>query len=288
MKQNRKIFLAIMIGMGAYCAFALLQDRNTMAQEKVVLFIESGSRVECKEIIIEDCRDEYADYCKDKKTLLFVNSKNQIVERDIAGEEQVLDIEAIDLTETVSNVQYGPVDESLCFIYENKIYQYSLDDKVLTRKTDGIDSTWRKTYIWENEACGYKLVDNGKFSELYSMDRKEDLEQKVCDGWIQSIGQVQENKIYALQVYSNATHDSSTADLRNRIVEIDISNGNIEIIQEMGSWMEGNYLFVCNEDDIFYIQKKGKKKYLYRVSLDTRLKEKVYSTRNEVIGLAVD
>lgn len=120
------------------------------------------------------------------------------------------------------------------------------------------------------------------------MDMNENLEQKVCEGWIQSIGQVQENKIYALEVYSNAAHDSSTADLRNRIIAIDISNGNIEIIQEIGSWMEGNYLFVCNEDDIFYIRKKGKKEYLYRINLNTGLKEKVYSTRNKVIGLAVN
>lgn len=291
MKQIKKKFLAIIIVMGACCVFTFLGNRNTLTQEKaekVILFVESGSRIECNEIIIDDCRDEYVDYCKDKRTLLFVNSKNQIVERDIAGEEQVLDIEAVDLTETVTNVQYGPVDESLYFIYEDEIYQYSLDDKVLTKKTDGIGSTWRRTYIWENEEYGYKLVDNGKYSELYCMDMNGDLEQKVCDGWIQSIGQVQENKVYALQVYSNATHDSSLADLRNRIIAIEISNGNIEIIQELGNWMEGNYLFACNEDDIFYIQKKEEKQYLYRVNLNTGLKKKVYSTRNKVIGLAVD
>lgn len=252
MKQNRKFFLAIIIGMVAYCAFILLVNKNTMTQEKVVLLIDSSSRVECREIMIEDCRDECIDYCRDKGSLLFVNSKNQIVERDIAGEEQVMGIEAVDLTETVSNVQYGPFNESIYFIYENKIHQYSLDDKAVTKKTDGIDSTWRRTYIWENDECGYKLVDNGKFSELYSMDMNENL------------------------------------DLRNRIIAIDISNGNIEIIQEIGSWMEGNYLFVCNEDDIFYIQKKGKKEYLYRINLNTGLKEKVYSTRNKVIGLAVN
>lgn len=289
-KQNKKNFLAIIIVIGICCVFALWGNRNTLTPEKaekVILFVESGSR-ECKEIIIDDCRDEYVDYCKDKRTLLFVNSKNQIIERDIAGEEQVLDIEAVDLTETVSNVQYAPGDESLYFIYENEIYQYSLDDKALTKKTDGIDSTWSRTYIWENDEYGYKLVDNGRFSELYSMDMKEDLEQKVCDGYIRSIGQVQENKVFALQEYSNPTHDSSTVDLRNRIIAIDISNGNIEIIQELGSWMDGNYLFVCNEDDIFYIQKKRKKECLYRVNLNTGSKKKVYSTRNKVIGIAVN
>lgn len=91
-----------------------------------------------------------------------------------------------------------------------------------------------------------------------------------------------------MQEYSNPTHDSSTVDLRNRIIAIDISNGNIEIIQELGSWMDGNYLFVCNEDDIFYIQKKRKKECLYRVNLNTGSKKKVYSTRNKVIGIAVN
>ena len=288
MKQNKIFFGAIIIGIVACCAFVLLGNRNTMTQEKVVLFIDSDSRVECKEIVIEDCRDECIDYCKDKETLLFVNSKNQIVERNIAGEEQIMNIEAVDLTETVSNVQYGPYDDSIYFIYENEIYQYSLNDKVVVKKTDGIGSYWRRTFIWKNDEYGYKLVDNGKFSELYSMDMNENLEQKICEGWIQSIGQAQENKIYALEVYSNAVHDSSMAGLCNRIIAIDISNGNTEIVQEIGGWMDGNYLFVCNGDDIFYIQKKGKKEYLYKVNLSTGLKEKIYSTRNKVIGLAVN
>ncbi|MDE6387617.1 MAG: hypothetical protein K2L82_07415 [Lachnospiraceae bacterium] len=283
----KKIFL-IIIGMGICCAYLLLGNRNTMAPKKVVLFIGGDSQVECKEIAIEDCRDEHIDYCKDKRTMLFVNSRNQIIERNIAGEEHVIDIEAINLIETVSNVEYDSLGSDIYFIYDNMIYKYSLNDKILTKKTDGIGSTWRRTYIWKNNEHGYKLIDNGTFSELYSIDMNDNLVQKVCEGWVQSIGQVQGNKIYALEVYSNAKNDASTVDLRNRIIAIDVSEGQIETIQELGRWMDGNHLFTCNEEDIFYIQIKGKKEYLYRVNLNTGLKQKIYSTRNKVVGLAVD
>ena len=293
MKRNKKIFLlaavviVIIIGAAVCCKFIFLTDRDTTEPEKVVLFIDGEPDFECREVVLEDCREECVDYNPEKGSLLFVNGENQIVERDISGEEHVIDIEAMDLTEPVSNVQYGPDDTSICFVYENKIYQYSFKDQEILYETDGRGGYRRRTYIWENDECGYKLMHNERgMSELYRMDKREEAGQKVCEGQIWSIGQVQGNKIYALETYDGPYY-SSVAESRSRIVAVDISDGTKETIQELGSWSwtESTALFICDGEDMYYFQEKGKKGCLYRIDLKTGRRKKVYSTRNEVIGI---
>ena len=71
------------------------------------------------------------------------------------------------MTEKMSNIQYGPIDGSLCFIHENEIVQYFLDNKVFVKKTDGLASDWRKTYLWKDNNNGYKLIDNGKIGRAH-------------------------------------------------------------------------------------------------------------------------
>ena len=296
MKRNKKIFLMaaiviiiiiiiIIIGAAVCCKFIFLTDRDTTEPEKVVLFIDSEPDFECREVVLEDCREECVDYNPEKGSLLFVNGENQIVERDISGEEHVIDIEAMDLTEPVSNVQYGPDDTSICFVYENKIYQYSLEDQEILYETDGISSPWLRTYMWENDECGYKLIDNERgMSELYRMDKREEAGQKVCEGCIESIGQVQGNKIYALERYDGLYY-SFGVEIHSRIVAVDVSNGTKETIRELGSWRESTALFICDGEDMYYFQEKGKKGCLYRIDLKTGRRKKVYSTRNKVIGI---
>ncbi len=294
MKRNKKIFLLaaiviiiiiIIIGAAVCCKFIFLTDRDTTEPEKVVLFIGGEPDFECREVVLEDCREECVDYNPEKGSLLFVNGENQIVERDISGEEHVIDIEAMDLTETVSNVQYGPDDTSICFVYENKIYQYSLEDREILYETDGMGSYWRRTYMWENDECGYKLIENERGNcELYRMDKREEAGQRVCEGWIESIGQVQGNKIYALDIYVGSPN-SEFLNMRSRIVAVDISDGTKETIRELGSWEEETALFICDGEDMYYFQEKGKKGCLYRIDLKTGRRKKVYSTRNKVIGI---
>lgn len=289
MKRKKILFLLILFTICICCTVCFFSNRNSAtAAQKVVLLIDSNAKPNCTEIIIEECRDDCVDYCKETGTILYINTENQIIERNISGEEYTIDIEGIEPTEKVSNVQYGPFGGEICFIYEDEIYQYSLNDKILTMKTGGIESSWMKTYLWDDSVCGYKLIDNGNFSELYYIDVSKDLVQRVCTRWIRSIGQVQGNKIYAFETYSNAQHDSSLVDLRNRIIEIDLSDGSTETVQELGNWMEGNYLFACDGENLFYIQIKGQKQNIYRINLNTGKKKKIYSTRSKVIGLAVN
>ena len=289
MKRRKLLFLSILFIICICCTAYFIHNKNSAAAaQRVVLLIDSSAEMDCTEIIAEDCRDGCADYCKDTGTILYVNTENQIIEKSIYGEEQTIEIEGIELTETVSNVQYSPDAGSIYFIYEGKIYQYSINDKTLTKKTDGIASSWRKTYLWQDNESGCKLIDNGECSELYYINTKSGSEQRVCTEWIQSIGQVQGNKIYALEVYANAQHDSSTVDLRNRIIEINLSDGSTETLQELGNWMQGNYLFACNEENLVYVQIKGQKENVYRINLSTGAKKKIYSTRNTVVGLAVN
>lgn len=260
--------------------------KELVLQKSVVLI--DGESGDCIEISVEDCRDNCVDYDKDSKTILYINTENQVVERSVSDEKKIFEIEGINLTEKMSNIQYGPIDRSLCFINENEILQYSLDNKTFVNKTDGIKSDWRKTYVWTDSDNGYKLIDNGKYSELYSMDMENGSVQKVCEGWIQSIGQIQQGKVYALEVYSGAVNDSSTADLRNRVIEIDMCDGSVEVVQEFGSWMQGNNLFACDGEILFYTQIQGEKVNVYSINLNTGKKRKVYSTENKIIGLAVN
>lgn len=260
--------------------------KELVLQKSVVLI--DGESGDCIEISVEDCRDNCVDYDKDSKTILYINTENQVVERSVSDEKKIIEIEGINLTEKMSNIQYGPIDRSLCFINENEILQYSLDNKTFVNKTDGIKSDWRKTYVWTDSDNGYKLIDNGKYSELYSMDMENGSVQKVCEGWIQSIGQIQQGKVYALEVYSGAVNDSSTADLRNRVIEIDMCDGSVEVVQEFGSWMQGNNLFACDGEILFYTQIQGEKVNVYSINLNTGKKRKVYSTENKIIGLAVN
>lgn len=255
--------------------------------QKSVILVNSASG-ECIEINVEDCRDNCVDYDKNAETILYINTENQVVEKNISGEKKVIEIEGINLTEKMSNIQYGPIDGSLCFIHENEIVQYSLDNKVFVKKTDGLASDWRKTYLWKDNNNGYKLIDNGKYSELYSMNIENGSIQKVCEGWVQSIGQIQQNEIYALEIYSNAVNNSSTADLCSRVIKIDMYDGNVEVMQELGSWMQDNKLFTCDVENLFYTQIKGKKQNVYKVNLSTGKEQKVYSTENRIIGLAVN
>lgn len=68
-------------------------------------------------------------------------------------------------------------------------------------------------------------------------------------------------------------------------MEIDLSDGSRKPIQELGNWMEGNYMFACNEGNLYYVKKKGEKRNIYRMDLGTGKKKKIYSTRNTVVGL---
>ncbi len=287
MKRKKTLFLLILFAI-CICGIFYFSANRSSVQQRVVLLIDDNTKVHCTEIVIEDCRDDYVDYCKETGTILYINTENKIVEKNISGGERTIDIEGIEPAAELSNVQYGPAGGEIYFIYEGEIYQYSSNDKTLTMKTDGIESNWMNTYLWNDSVCGYKLMDNGKYNELYYIDVSKDLEQKVCTRWIRSIGQRQGNKIYVFETYANAQHDSSLVDLRDRIIEIDLSDGSIETIQELGSWTENNYRLACNEETLFYIQIKGKKQCLYRMNLATGEKKKVYSTRNKVIGLAVN
>lgn len=262
-------------------------DRRELPVQKSVVIINRVSE-DCTEINVEDCRDNCVDYDKDAETVLYINVENQVVERSVSDEKNVIDIKGINLIEKISNIQYGPIDESVCFINENEIIQYSLDDKIFVKKTDGIESNWRKTYLWKDNDSGYKLIDNGKYSELYSMNIENGSTQKVCEGWVQSIGQIQQNKIYALEIYSDAADNSSTADLRRRVIKIDMYDGNVEVVYELGSWIQDNNLFICDGENLFYIQAKEQSENVYRVSLNTGKEQKVYSTENKIIGLVVN
>lgn len=281
--MKRKLFVLILFIICMCCAARFLGNKNTdTTAQKVVLLIDDSRKINCMEIVLEDCRDDYVDYCKDTGTILYINSGNQIVEKNISGEKNTIAIEDIDLSEKVSNVQYGLSSEEIYFIYNDEIYHYSLTDKRLTKKTDGIESSWRKTYLWTDEEYVYKILDD---DALYYIDTNNGSIQKVCGRWIRSIGQIQGNKMYALDLYVKS-HNEAALNFTDRIIEIDLSDGSIKPIQELGNWMKGNYLFACNEGNLYYVKKKGKKANIYRMDLNTGKKKKIYSTRNAVVGFA--
>lgn len=235
--MKRKLFVLILFIICICYAARFLGNKNTdTAAQKVVLLIDDSTKINCMEIVLEDCRDDYVDYCKDTGTILYINIGNQIVEKNISGEKNAIAIEGVDLSEKVSNVQYGLSPEEIYFIYNDEIYQYSLMDKRLTKKTDGIESSWRKTYLWTDEECVYKIMDD---DAMYYIDTNNGSIQEVCGRWIRSIGQIQGNKMYALDLYVKS-HNEAALNFTDRIIEIDLSDGSIKPIQELGNWMEGN------------------------------------------------
>lgn len=280
---KRKLFVLILFIVCICCAVRFLGNKNSnTAGQKVVLLIDGSEKTNCTEIILEDCRDDYVDYCKGTGTIVYINTENQIVEINISGEKNAIIIEGIDLSEKISNVQYGLSPEEINFIYNDEIYQYSLMDKWLTKKTDGIESSWRKTYLWTDEECVYKIMDD---DALHYIDTNNGSIQEVCGRWIRSIGQIQGNKMYALELYVKS-HNEAALNFTDRIIEIDLSDGSMKPIQELGNWMEGNYMFACNEGNLYYVKKKGEKRNIYRMDLSTGNKKKIYSTRNTVVGFA--
>ena len=281
--MKQKLFLFILILICICCTAIFLGNKNSAATaQKVVLLIDNSAKTSCTEIILEDCRDDYVDYCKDTGTILYINTENQIVEKNISGDKNTITIEGVDLSEKVSNVQYGLSPEKIYFIYKDEIYQYSLIGKRLTKKTGGMESSWRKTYLWTDEECVYKIMDD---NTLYYIDTNNGSTQEVCERWIRSIGQIQGNKMYALELYAKS-HNEFALNFTHGIIEIDLSDGSMEPIQELGNWMEGSYMFACKEGNLFYAKEKGKKTNIYKLDLNTGKKKKIYSTTNTVIGFA--
>lgn len=204
--MKRKLFVLILFIVCICCAVRFLGNKNSdTAGQKVVLLIDGSEKTNCTEIILEDCRDDYIEYCKDTGSIVYINTENQIVEINISGEKNAIIIEGIDLSEKISNVQYGLSPEEINFIYNDEIYQYSLMDKWLTKKTDGIESSWRKTYLWTDEERVYKIMDD---DALYYIDTKNGSIQDVCGRWIRSIGQIQGNKMYALDLYVKSHNEA--------------------------------------------------------------------------------
>lgn len=97
---------------------------------KVVLYFSEADEIEKKpekenSIIIPDCRESLIDYDSRKQTILFINNKNELSEKSLL-DGGLSTIPVAHLKGDIKNVQYGPGENEISYIKEEKIYIYDI------------------------------------------------------------------------------------------------------------------------------------------------------------------
>ena len=303
MRRRLKAKKVIPIGILAVCLFMIYKvlwlDAH-IERERAVICVEGTDELEGKIkkencIVIPDCRDMLTDYDSEKQTLIYINSKDELVEKNLWTGESVILNKRIE--GNIRNLQYGPGDDDISYVREEDedsnigdIYTYDLDDDVEQRIIGGcLPSDWRNTYAWkdESELFAIERVGEDKICTLFVW--KEGGEKKPIDdtSYIWTIVSGEDtNKIYGIIQWCR--FNGITIEFKYNLVEIDLKNNTVKKLTDVDS--EENFLLECIDDKyLIYVEQERykRKSKVYCYYIETGEKKCIFKTNKEIVGVFV-
>ena len=300
MRRRLKARKVIPIGILAVCLFMIYKiiwlDAH-IERERAVICVEGTDELEKKIrkencIVILDCREMMTDYNSEKQTILYINNKDEPVEKNLwTGEAKILDIGG-----NIRNLQYGPEEGKITYVREEDanigdIYTYNLDDGVEKRITDGFPSDWLNTYAWKDESTLFTMNRNRhgeRYDDALFVWREGGEKEQIDDTssiWSIASGE-DENKIYG--IIQGCRFNGITIEFKYKLIEIDLKNNTVKELTDIDS--EDNFLLECIDDKyIIYVEQERykRKSKVYCYYIETGEKKCIFKTNKEIVGVFV-
>lgn len=250
-----------------------------------------------KNIILNDSSQYFIDYKKGTDSALYVNNEGEVMEKYLAtGREEKIEIpsipkkrengekeerrsfyaqkygtmEEVRKDPSYYNVQYGPGEEEISFVYKGMLYTYDREKKEMEEITECEGSDYQNTYQWMNKDEAYILCRDEDWATIY-LWRRGNKETKVTEN--HNIDSFQMSRD-ANQLFSKSMDSIITITVK--IVLADPMGKERVELEELGVENKVNYVLkhVSDQYIIYIKQGKGKiKSKVYRLDLETRKKK---------------
>ena len=295
-------------------------EDESIEREKIVLCFEEGMEVESryneeKNIILNDSSQYFIDYKKETDSILYVNNEGEVMEKYLeTGKEERIEIppiperpeeekeerrsfyvqkygtmEEVRKDPSYYNVQYGPGEEEISFVYKGMLYTYNREKKEIEEITECEGSDYRNTYQWINKDEAYILCRDEDWATIY-LWRRGNKETKVTENDNIDSFQVSRdvNQILCNRLFSKSMDSIIITTVK--IVLADAMGKERVELEELGVENKVNYVLkhVSNRYIIYIKQGKGKiKSKVYRLDLETGKKKCICWTDHEVMGIII-
>ncbi len=296
-------------------------EDESIEREKIVLCFEEGMEVERryneeKNIILNDSSQYFIDYKKETDSILYVNNEGEVVEKYLeTGREERIEIpqipqrikreekeerrsfyaqkygtmEEVRKDPSYYNVQYGPGEKEISFVYKGILYTYNREKKEIEEITECEGSDYRNTYQWINKDEAYILCRDEDWATIY-LWRRGNKETKVTENDNIDSFQVSRdvNQILCNRLFSKSMDSIIITTVK--IVLADAMGKERVELEELGVENKVNYVLkhVSDQYIIYIKQGKGKiKSKVYRLDLETGKKKCICWTDHEVMGIIV-
>ena len=247
-------------------------------------------------VSLTDCASEIVDYSEEKQTLLYQNSRGEIVEKEInTGEEQLIDIpmlrnqQAEAGRQSVCDIRYTLNQEEISFLFEDNLYCYDAKTQNIKKVTEVYQSPgdWLDRYQWKTRQEVYVICHDEEYSVenlfLINLDKGSEYEiQSAIRSFIESRDN---KKLYGIQLY--VIPNDFGFEMRYQIVEMDAVTGNSTILRELDS--ENQILKCIDGKYLYYVEQHKNKKWnkLFCMNLGTGKEKCVYKTKDNIVGIVV-
>lgn len=298
--RNIKILAVILMGLFLIIVLIVWITYRSRTEEyserkKTVICVktedtENRVMVVC-EINLNDCRENLISYNEDKQTLLYINQKDQVIEkninREIADDTVLLKHNNLHKEEisSIHNLQYMSIEENISFIFNNNLYFFDCKEGQSYKIVNGcIGSTWCNTY-WMQSTEEIYFIDydeNQQQKNLYFQNKQQ--ERRLVEKGIESFCVSSDGtRLYCVQGYT--VPNIFGFNTKYRIIEINLLQGTNCILQEISS--DNFILRDVDNKYLLYIEESNEKKTtkVFQLNLQSGKSKCIYQTNNKVIGI---
>lgn len=295
--KKRILFIALVILVFAVLIkyyFKFQNENKYLEREKAVVFIKNDLNEEVgkvQEIGLSDCREWIVDYDSDRQTILYINTSNQIIEKEMdTAKWQIVNTEALEMNismemrEQIHNLQYGPGDADISFTYADELYVYNFQTNILKKLTECHASTWRNTYVWMNDEEVCVRADNEIRMELFLYNHTNQSKVELCCGIISFVRNDKEKKMYGIM--ADPEPHAFGFKLIEKIVEINVEDGSKRELQVVDT---ENRTLKKYGKFLYYVEQRAeqRKSKIYRIDLESGMKDCIYKTDKDIVGIIV-
>lgn len=271
------------------CYIKYQNENKYLEREKAVIYIKNdptGKVAEVQEIDFSDCRDWIVDYDSDMQTFLYINLKNEIIEKSLeTGSTKKLEFCDYVAESDIGNIQYGPDLQRISMVFDDELYTYDIQKEEFTGIAPCLQSTWRNTFLWKNLNEVFTLVNTPINQELYLYNLLDKGTKQIKGYFKCLIGMEGDTKLFAIQV--DAKPHAFGFELIDKIVEINLKDGSIRELQRLDS---DNYVVEYYNGNLYWVEQKStaRKFKVFRLNVDTGKKKCIYKTDKDIVGIVVE
>lgn len=274
-----------------------LIPRTYLERPKTVLFLNGENGIDSKttvenELVLDDCGEYLVDYSEEKKTILYLNEEEQIVELDTqTGMSDKKNLSELGIYPTeeqeIHNLQYGPTEDEISFVFNECIYIWNTETEELCEVVNPCMASIKyNKYQWCDTGDLYFLrYCTNRCSDLCFLKKGENESELIHSNIVSFTLNDSGNIIYAVECYTKYTGISM--EIKYQMIEINLVDGTTRELQKLKS----NNFVLKNADDryLYYVEESANKKNakLYCLDLESGHKKCIFRTDRKIVGIIV-